>query len=343
MSSPTTTVDILDSVIRYLNISVGLFLFVFGITGNLLNIVIFSSLKTFRRNPCAFCLLILSCCEIGTLIGNTLVDVFASTLSDTFDVNAILPCKIRTAFGQIFATISLSMMCFAAIDQSISTSMPERHHGINLKIMRRLIAIITVISCVHAIPFFIFYDIQPLSGTNDTICRIKDASEVFSKYLIYINIPLVNGVIPVTIMILFGVLSYRNVHRMYKRRVHIVRLRLEKQLTAMVLAKIFSFAITVIPFLIVYIIRYSISLYINDPICQNQILLAQRVFILLIYANYADSFYIFLACSARFRRQLKFVIFDVYLKHYRAKSNINRVQPIERSFGLTIDSGIEHK
>ncbi|CAF3409789.1 unnamed protein product [Rotaria socialis] len=343
MPSPKTTIDILDSVIRYLNISVGLFLFVFGIAGNLLNIVVFSSLKTFRRNPCAVCLLVLSCCENGTLILNTLIDVLASMLNDTFDANAILPCKIRAAFAQIFATISLSMMCFSAIDQSISTSMPERHHGINPKIMRRLIAIITVLSCVHAIPFFIYYDIQPLPGTNLTICRITDAGEVFSKYFIYINLPLVNGVIPVTIMILFGLLSSRNVHRMYNRRIYIVRLRLEKQLTGMVLAKIFSFAVTVVPFLIVYIIRYSISLYITDPIFQNQILLAQRVFTLLIYANYADTFYIFLACSARFRRQLKFVLFNIYLQQYRAKSNINQVQPIDRSFALTIDSGIEHK
>ncbi|CAF2545022.1 unnamed protein product [Rotaria sp. Silwood2] len=253
-------------------------------------------------------------------------------------MNKILRCKIPIAFGQIFGLISHMIICFAAIDQCISSSMHERRQGINLKCMKRLIIISIFISILHGIPFLVFYNVQKLSGTNTTTCRPNDNHALFSKYVVYVGFPIIDVFLPISIMSVYGLLAFRNVRTMTKRKVHIIRLRLEQQLTAMVLMKILGVCITIIPFLIVYIIRFTISWRNNNPIVEEQFRLVNSVFTILFLVNYANSFYIFLISSARFRQQLKFVLFDVYLKQWRAKRNINRVHPIERSFVLSISN-----
>ncbi|CAF2622581.1 unnamed protein product [Rotaria sp. Silwood2] len=289
MSSTTDFVSELDLVIRYFNISVQSFVFIFGMIGNILNIIVFLSLKTFRKNPCAFCMLILSISDSGILIFNTLPSIFVNIFKDYGDVNTMFPCQIPIAFGQVFGLMSHMIMCFAAIDQCKSTSIHEQRQGINLKYMRCFIIISIFVSILHGIPFLVFYNAQPLSGLNATACLPNDRNGPFSKYTIYVDFPIIDGFMPIFIMSVFGLIAFRNVRIMAKRRVHIIRLRLEQQLTAMVLIRILGVCITVIPFLIVYVIRYIISSHSNDPIVQKKLQLLNRVFTILFFVNYAVS------------------------------------------------------
>ncbi|CAF3568822.1 unnamed protein product [Rotaria sp. Silwood1] len=181
------------------------------------------------------------------------------------------------------------IICFAAVDQYMSTSMHERRQAINLKCMHRLIVISIFLSILYGIPFLVFYDIQPLSGTNTTTCRPNDNNGPFSKYVIYVSLPVIDGFIPIFIMSIAGFIAFLKVRTITKRKVHIIRLRLEQQLTAMVVMKILGVFITIIPFLILYIIRYIISWRSNDSIVQEQLRLVYHVFTILFFINYAVS------------------------------------------------------
>lgn len=289
MNSIKDTVDLLNAIIQRLNISTGLIVFIFGIIGNILNIIIFMSLKTFRQNPCAFCLIILSISSIGNLILNTLVDSLVSIANKQDNVDAIIPCRVRVSLIQCFGILSRATMCIAAIDQAISTNRLDRHPGINIRIIRIVFIIVVFISILHSIPFLIFYDVQLLPGTNDTICRISEKYESFSKYVIYINVPIIHGIIPFIIMTVFALIAFRNIREMRKTKIHVTRLRLEQQLTAMVLTQILSVCITVVPYLTIYIVRYIISSRINDVVVQHKILLVHRILIALVYINCAVS------------------------------------------------------
>lgn len=99
-----------------------------------------------------------------------------------------------------------------------------------------------------------FYDIQPLSDTTKSICRLNTNHEIFVKYVLYVNLPLVNGLIPIIIWSVFGRIALHNVSSMRKRQVHVIRLRLEQQLTAMVLIKILSIIISLIPIVIIHLV-----------------------------------------------------------------------------------------
>lgn len=289
MSLATDFANTLDTVIRSFNISVGSTVFIFGLIGNILDGIVFISLKTFRRSPCALFLLFLSLSDSGILIFNTLPSIFVNIFKDYDNVNRIFPCKIAVTFAQIFGLMSQIILCFAAFDQYKATSLQENRKIISQKRIRHLMFIGSFVSVLYGIPFLALFDAQLLSGTNSTTCRPNDDYGIFSKFVIYVSLPIIDGFIPLFIMSVFGSMAFGNVRTMHKRKVHIIRLRSEQQLTAMVLVKILCAFITLVPFLIVYVIRFIVSWRTTNLIVQKQFQLVNRVFTLLFFSNYGVS------------------------------------------------------
>ena len=279
----------LDSIIYYFSITTSSFILIVGTVGNSLNIIIFLSLKTFRKNPCAFCLLVLSVSDNGMLLFSTIPNILNNISRHYSGRSALFTCKLSMCFGQTFALLSHCLMCYAAIDQCISTSMSERFKGMTIRLIRRLILLSILLCILHGIPFLLYFDAQTLPGTNTTTCRPTDNDGAFSKYTIYVAFPIIGGLLPILIMTVFALIALQNVRKMTRRRTHIIRLRLEKQLTAMVLIKIFSVCFTIVPFFLVYIIRYLITSHNDNPLVQKAFMLVTRISTCLLFINYAVS------------------------------------------------------
>ncbi|CAF4251838.1 unnamed protein product, partial [Rotaria magnacalcarata] len=230
------------------------------------------------------------------------------------------PCKIPVAFAQAFGLMSQIIICFAAIDPLMSTLLHKSRQRFSIELMQHLIIMANVISIsiLYGIPFRIYYDTLPLSGTNATTCVPNENNELFSEHIVYVGFLIINDFLPLTIMNLFGLLTF------------------QEQLTAMVLIKILNVCITVIPFLVFPVIRYIVSSCTNDTIIQKQIQLLNRVFTMLFFVNFAENFYIFVASSSRFRQQLKYVLINIHFKGWCAKTNVNRVHPVVEGFELPI-------
>lgn len=291
MSSTTNTSTILDSITYYFTITSSLFILIFAIIGNGLNVIVFLSLKTFRKNPCAFCLLILSVSDSGMLLFSTIPSILNSISRNFSGINASFTCKLSMCLSQAFGLMSHCIMCYAAVDQCFATSMNERFTRMTIKFIRRLILASIFVCIAHGIPFLIYYDAQILPGTNMTTCRLNDNNGPFSKYILYVGLPVIGGFLPIIIMTLFALIAFRNVRRMSRRRIHIIRLRLEQQLTAMVLIKIFSVCFTIVPFFLAYIIRNARMPRNDDPFTQKTTVLTDRIFRFLLFINYAVSPY----------------------------------------------------
>ncbi|CAF4195210.1 unnamed protein product, partial [Rotaria sordida] len=124
-----------------------------------------------------------------------------------------------------------------------------------------------------------------------------------SQYLSFFYYPILSGLLPIFIASLFSILAYRNVRRIVRRQIPIVRRRLDRQLTAMVLVRVITFVILTLPYAIQRMYTYITK--INQS---NLFLFAINTLIGGIMGsffnlNYAISFYIFMASSSRFRRQ----------------------------------------
>jgi len=96
---------------------------------------------------------------------------------------------------------------------------------------------------IHIIPFAVFLNINPLSG-----CAIYNPA--FDRYYQFFYYPIFVGILPVSISSIFSFLAFRNVRRLVPRQIHIVRRRLKRQLTAMILIRTTTFIILVLPYII---------------------------------------------------------------------------------------------
>jgi hypothetical protein len=124
-------------------------------------------------------------------------------------------------------------MCLAIIDQFLATcSNPRWNQWNNIKIARYIMMGVVLVWILHEILFLMYYNHMISSITGTSSCVITN--DIFQKYYTVVYLPVLMGILPVIIMIIFGILAYRNVQQIAYRAVPLVRRELDKQLTVMV-------------------------------------------------------------------------------------------------------------
>jgi hypothetical protein len=253
MSNSTYTFDlIVDSQI--FSTYTACFNFGLGFIGNILNIFVFTNLKIFRLNRCAFYLIVESVVDLGQLSQFFVNQMWLSSINGIDPANiSLIWCKLRTPLGQWCRLMLASIVCFAAIDQYLSTNhVPYLRQWSSLKLAHRQIYFAGCLCLLHTIPFAVFSKISPILG-----CIISNNN--LTNYLIYFYYPVLNGLLPIFISSLFSLLAYRNVRRIVRRQIPIDRRRLDQQLTAMIFVRVIFFVVLQLPYTIHRIIVLNVS------------------------------------------------------------------------------------
>jgi hypothetical protein len=227
----TNLVDSLVFASEQIIIYIGFFVLIAGLFGNILNIIIFTSLKTFRETTCAFYLTIASFVNIFQLLTGLLSRILSFAYNIDLTKTSVSLCKTRLAILVTAALISLTCMCFAAVDQYVSLTIRWNYLS-QKRLAYWLIGITGIIWCLHSIPLLIFSNIYQISLSNQTRCGIGNT--IYFIYYSRIVIPIFFGFLPILIRTLFGLLAFINVRSLPRREVPIVRSRRDRQLTAMV-------------------------------------------------------------------------------------------------------------
>ena len=234
-------------------------LIVFGLVGNLFNVLTFRCFKLFRSHPCAFYLIVES-------IANATLMIIVLPFRITDFVFAYDPtrlssawCKLRHALVATSSLLSFSTVCFAAIDQYLSTnSYPRLRQLSTLKLAYRLSSLAGVTLVLYGIPFAVFYRIQPMSD-----CSI--AHPAFLRFYSFVHLSVLSALLPIIVSSLFATLAYTNVRRIIRRQMPLVRQRLDRQLTSMVLTKVAFLVVNILPFDTYRIYLSNVSSSKHDP------------------------------------------------------------------------------
>ena len=275
--------ETLITIAQKYTLTVYFILLIDGLIGNLCNIFVFSDLKIFRRNQCAFYFIIASIADNFLLI--TVLPLRVSDYVFGYDPTrvSVFWCKLRQMLVQVFSLLSFSTVCFAAIDQYFTTHFKAHLRQLSsLKLAHRLVLIVLIIWTLHGIPFLIFYDIRSTLGC--IICN-----RTFQTYYSFIHLCILSGILPITLSGLAAVLAYNNVRHIIRRQVPIVRRRLDRQWTAMILIKVAFLVLTTSPFVMFRIYQANRSM---DPKDSIHIAIEQLVFTItssLFYLNSAVS------------------------------------------------------
>ena len=127
--SSATIIDTLTNVTNKLIIYFGLFIIITGMFGQTCNVIVFTTLKTFRETTCAFYLTVVSVANFGQAL--PVLFRVLTTLNVT-PSNLGLFCKFRLFFGQFGGLVSLTSMCLTTIDQFLSMTKYRHWNSMSL-------------------------------------------------------------------------------------------------------------------------------------------------------------------------------------------------------------------
>ncbi|CAF0854334.1 unnamed protein product [Adineta steineri] len=302
MSSSSSVSDgILKFATQY-SFYTGCITFSFGVIGNALNILVFTQLKLFRTNRCAFYITIESISNFIYQFVSISTTVLTSVYGDDATGRSSIWCKFRYILTQIIALTTFYMICFTTVDQFFSTN-----HRYNLRQMctlklgRYFTFIFICFVIIHSIVLGSSYGIQPTLG-----CVLSDY--IWIQYSTFFFYPVLTGFLPIAIASSFSILAYHNVRHIVRRQLPIVRRKLDQQMTAMVLMRVIAFVCLASPYsgYRIYVTNFPTSR--SMPMAYAIGRLIQAILTSVTMINYMISFYLFTMFSSRFRRQMKFVL-----------------------------------
>ncbi|CAF4431028.1 unnamed protein product, partial [Adineta steineri] len=132
---------------------------------------------------------------------------------------------------------------------------------------------------IHSIALGSSYNIQPTFG-----CVLSNYVAV--QYSTYFFFPVLIGLLPIVVASSFSILAYRNVRHIVRRQLPIVRRKLDKQITAMVLMRVIAFVYLVLPYATyrIYVTNFPASQ--SMPMAYAISRLTQAIFISINIINY---------------------------------------------------------
>ena len=238
----------LATITKQLTIYFGTVVLTAGVIGALLNIIVFLSLKIFRRNSSAFFLTIMSFVNIGQLLTGLLSRIMIGGWDLDFTESSSAYCKFRYYCLQVCGLTSYSCMCLATIDQFLATSLRlQWRQFITIRRAHILFILCLFTWLVHGIPCFIFFN--PILSPKTGIVGCSVTNSIYQQYYTYCYLLILTGALPICITVVFGCLAYRNVRQIPYRTVPLVRRELDKQLTSMVLVQVVHNFIVIVPYI----------------------------------------------------------------------------------------------
>ncbi|UJR08180.1 hypothetical protein I4U23_012453 [Adineta vaga] len=312
----------LEFISQQITIYAGIPILSAGLLGNIINIIVFLSLQTFRQNSCAFYLTIMSIVNNGQLITGLFTRIMISGFNIDWTQTSIFYCKFRQFCLQTCVSISMTCMCLAIIDQFLATCYTRQwQQWSNIKVAHRLTILSVIIWLLHGIPYWIFYDQIQSITLGHSICIVNNF--IFQIYYIAVHLVIWNCLFPTLICIIFGILAYRNIQDLSYRTIPLVRRELDRQLTSIVLIQVIFNTIMIMPYVIVYILILNALFDGIDTTTSEQFRFANTLTICLFYLSFASPFYVYICVSGRFRQQFIHVFYRIHFNKWRRRIIIN--------------------
>jgi hypothetical protein len=241
-------------IIQQYTLYVGYFLLITGILGNIMNIYILSAVSSYRSTPCTFYFLIASIYDIIIILIGLISRILETGHGLDLSSSSVIWCKIRQYIITSISIIPFYCQCLATIDQFFLTSKNVRvRRWSTIKKAYWSSIVLSSICLIHGIPFFVYYNI---SSKTKTCLSTNDALNLYLPIFV-LGIFLV---IPTTLTIIFGLLTYRNM----TQSVGLTNHHADRQLTIMICMQVILIILTTIPYAIFNIYSFTTMTSVKD-------------------------------------------------------------------------------
>lgn len=312
----------LESIGILINGWIGLIILIFGILGNLFNLILFLSRRTLNPSISLYFVLISMNNLILFLIGLT-----SRVVIDGFQVKILgddstIFCKLRTYFVYTLFSISNWLLVFATVDRFYSTnsSALKRNYVCSISLAKKLI-FSTILICFfihsHILIFYkYFYSINSFDQ-YELICSVEN---IVYKFFFAFFILIFFSLSPPILILILGLLTLKNL-RQSRRTIHPIHIenlpqsRDRNQLIKILSIQIIMLLIFTIPHSIYWIFigfHSTVPTELKTNLDREYEQFFLHLVRLLLYINNGSSFYIQMTFSKTFRRE--FCQFCFHLK-----------------------------
>lgn len=210
-SNSTSLIASIQNASTQLNRYFSIFIYVFGVVGNVLNCVVLSQRKL-RTNSCAFFFLISTIASLISIVSGLTTRMLAGYAVDlTNTVDSL--CKLRAFVLFASRTVASWLLTFASVDRWCSSSMNTRYRQLSsLKNSYRCTGVVTLLSIGLYAQIFHCYQANLL--TTPLKCYGKTSACRISTDLSY---ALVTIIFPIIGMVVFGLKTIANVKSSFRR------------------------------------------------------------------------------------------------------------------------------
>ncbi|CAF1153101.1 unnamed protein product [Rotaria sordida] len=303
-----------EYIARQLMIVAGVIMIVFGLFGNILNILVFtnwSRSRTTRNNQLKKIQTSNSPLYLLTSsIANFTVIAYAVTTRILFDGyqypvtqnNMVFLCKLRFYCLHTFDTISWVCLCMAMFDRYLVSSREVRLRQLSRTRQETKIIILFIICLIglHSIPIANYYDVSKFGQ-----CIIYSTSYLY--YYRYTFQIFLHGIIPIIIFSILGFLTFtqlkmiRNIQNINKN------INVDKQLSRMFLLMSITIVLSSIPYTVENI--YYLIFADSSQQQTSYVFFFHILSSILFYTNAVWSFYVYYISTPNFRMQVQKIIF----------------------------------
>ncbi|CAF0838046.1 unnamed protein product [Adineta steineri] len=283
---------------------IGVFLYIICLFGTVLNILTLLQ-RTYKTRSCTLYLITASACDFAHLNLEPLSNILQYGFNYDWTINSLIYCKTKSYLAYVFTVTSGTLTTSASITQYfLSSDKSTRWYYARRLIGIRCIKFTFIFWFIVSIPILFCSDrFYHIFQKERLICS-NPARHIYCYTVQLLYICLFNGFLPPFIMLIFGLLTHRNVHHLGQRTRHkSIRIqRINQQLISMLILQAIKSTIASIP--------YSIfNCYWLSTISNHKALLLQakenlihQFSYLLFWSNYT-SFFIYIYSSQIFRHQ----------------------------------------
>jgi hypothetical protein len=258
----------------------GIFNLFFGIIGNISIILVLTTLRVFKGNQSAFYLIVESISNIGLLLSLYLSRILTYILDYDPVLISLYWCKTRTMIIQIFGLCSLFSVCFLSFDQYLSTNLQYHWRQMSTLTLAQYLTVFNIcIAMLHSTISFIFTENNSSMG-----CTIYNS--IIKHYFSFFYYPVLTSLLPIIITVTTSLLAYRNVRRIIRRQMPVIRRRLDHQMTAMTLARVILFVICGVPFICISAYEFNINVDADNYMKLAIVNLISSILYSLLYTNF---------------------------------------------------------
>jgi hypothetical protein len=263
---------------QLITIYLGFILLFTGIIGNGISIFIFSSAHNYQRIPCIFYLLVQGINNVFFILINLTSRIVSAGFGIDATSTSVFWCKARYFFIGFFSLNSFSCACLATIDQFFVTSQNVRLRQLSkIQWAHRIVLILVIFWFVVAVVTnFGFFDISTIIAA---CVPINTAYALFFSIAILVLL----AAVPISVIVVFGSLTYRNI----RRTAALIEQQADRQLVKMILIQVFLVIISVTPYCINGIYSLATAQIVKDEDQQQKEYFSTTVVGLLCYLYYA--------------------------------------------------------